>query len=118
MNPITINYQNVTLTSSSAQISVSQGSFGLETSGGLSISGTAGFDALYVTSSVVNFASQSGAMFNAAVSVMVAANSGSDPVITATNFSGNVTVSWPTSNGPQIQMLSPGNPITLSGFVD
>ena len=40
----------------------------------------------------------------------------SDPVLEVTNVAGEVTVSWPTVNGPQTQEPTSGNQLTLTGY--
>jgi hypothetical protein len=117
MSTITINYQNATLTTTTSQILIGNGSFALDATGALSMSGTISFGALYVTSGAINFNVESGTSFTAAVVVPVDAPSGA-PTIQVTNFAGTVTVTWPTSSGMQIQQVVSGDPITLNGFAN
>lgn len=116
MSSVTINYQNATLTATTSSIMVSNGTIGLSVSDALSLSGTISFSSLYITSGAVSFNVESGAIFNAAVNIPVSAG-GSDPLLEVTNFAGSVFVTWPTSGGLQTQTLSPGDPLTLSGYV-
>jgi hypothetical protein len=114
---IELNYQNATLSANTAVISVGHGgSFTLARNEFLSINGTFTFATLNISSGAISFYNTaSGTSVNGTVSIPVTATQ--DPTITASNFSGTVTLSWPSSEGPQYQQLSPGDPITLTGFV-
>jgi hypothetical protein len=115
MSTITIDLQNVTLTSSSLQITVQNGNFELNPTQGLSISGAVSFSSLYITSGAINFNVQQGSTFAANVGVPAEATGGT-PAIRVSDFSGSATVMWMTQNGPQIQTLMSGDPVTLDGF--
>lgn len=115
MSTITINYQNATLTTTTSQVSIQNGSFALDTVSALAMSGTISFSSLYITSSAINFNVESGTSFTASLSVPVSAPGGA-PVLEVTNFAGTVTVTWPTSSGLQTQTVMSGDAITLNGF--
>lgn len=116
MSMITINFQNATLTTTTSQIIVTGGSFALDTISALSMSGTLSFNALYVTSGAINFNVGSGTSFVASIVVPLSAT-GTTPVIEITNFVGTVTITWPTATGLQTQVVMPGDPIPLNGYV-
>lgn len=99
-NTVTINFNNATLTSTSSQITVTGGSFCLSANDPLSMAGTVSFSSLYVTSGAVDFNVQPGTKFTAQI-VLPVATSGGTPLITVSNFSGTVTVTWPTPTGLQ-----------------
>lgn len=117
MSTITINFQNTNLTTTTSQISIQNGAFALDTVSGLSMTGTISFSTLYVTSGAINFNVETGTTFNATVVAPVSPAQGAAPVLEITNFSGTVTVMWPTASGPQTQTVMSGDPITLNGFV-
>lgn len=117
MSTITIEFQNATLTTSSSQILISNGNFALDSVSALSLSGTISFSALYMTSGAINFNVESGTTFTASVVAPVSAPGGA-PAIEVTNFAGVVTVTWPTSEGLQSQMVMSGDPLTLNGFAN
>lgn len=117
LSTITINFQNVVLTTGTLQILISNGSFALDPVSALSMSGTTAFSSMYVTAGAINSNVQSGTAFNATVTVAVSAT-GSAPVLEVGNFSGTVTVTWPTSSGLSTKPVTPRTPITLDGFVD
>lgn len=114
-SPITINYQNATLTTTTSQVLVGAGTFALDTSSALSMSGTISFSSLYITSGAINFNVESGTQFTASIVAPVTAPGGA-PTLEITNFAGTVTVTWPTSTGLQTQTVMSGDPITLNGF--
>jgi hypothetical protein len=117
MSTITIDFQNATLTTTTSQVFISNGNFALDSTSALSMSGTISFSALYLTSGAINFNVESGMSFNASVTAPVNAPGGA-PAITITNFSGIVTVTWPTSMGLQTQIVMSGDPVTLNGFAN
>lgn len=112
---ITVNFQNAELTTTSSQIIIDGGgAFCLGRTSALSMAGTISFDALYVTSGAMNFNVQSGTTFNA--SVVIPVESQGSATLAVTNFSGTVTVTWPTDTGLETQTMMSGDPITLSGL--
>ncbi len=116
-SPITINYSNATFTASSAAISVSGGTFQLTNINSLSLRGSFTFNALDLSSGMLSFSVATGTSVNGTVTIPVsAANPGSQPTITASNFTGMAMISWPSTTGPQFQPLSSGDPITLTNF--
>ncbi|PTS76782.1 hypothetical protein DBR17_14215 [Sphingomonas sp. HMWF008] len=118
MSTITINFQNATLTSTSSSITVSDGSFALDTTSALSMSGTISFSSLYVTSGAINFNVESGTTFNAQITAPLSAPGApsAPPSIEITNFAGTVTVTWPTATGLQTQQIMSSDALTLSGY--
>jgi hypothetical protein len=114
---ITISFENATLTSTTSQILITNGVFMLDSSSALSMSGTISFSSLYVTTGAINFNVQSGTTFTASVVAPVNASNGA-PTIEVTNFSGTVTVTWPTQTGLHTQMVISGDPMTLNGFTN
>ena len=115
---ITINFSDVTLSSTTSSIQLTGVSYELNVAEGLSIAGTVTFSSMYVTTGAISFNVTSGTSFNAAVQAKVTSNTpGDPPMIEVTNFAGTVTVTWPTATGPQTQTLESGNPMTLSGYV-
>jgi hypothetical protein len=115
MSTITINFENTTLTTSTSQVLVTGGTFALDTTSALSMSGTISFAALYITSAAINFNVSSGTSFSGQLVAPLKA-SGSAPSIEITNFAGTVTVTWPTAQGLQTQTVMSGDPITLNGY--
>jgi hypothetical protein len=114
---IEIEFQSATFTADNAAITVGNGSFELSDSQMLSMYGAFPFDTLNLgTGSIGFYNSSAGASVSGVISIPVAAGNSGDPTITVTAFSGAVTLSWPSNTGPQYQALSPGDPITLTGF--
>ncbi len=67
MSTITINFQNATLTTTTSQILITNGTFALDTTSSLSMAGTISFTSLYITAGAINFNVESGTSFTAAV---------------------------------------------------
>ncbi|MDF2385709.1 hypothetical protein JMG10_29860 [Nostoc ellipsosporum NOK] len=116
MSTITINFQNATLTTTTSQILITNGTFALDTTSSLSMAGTISFTSLYITSGAINFNVESGTSFTAAVVTPVHQTGSNSPTLEVTNFAGTVTVTWPTPNGLQTQTVMSGDPITLNNF--
>lgn len=117
ISTIEIMFQNATLTTTTSQILVTDGSFSLDTVSALSMSGTINFSSLYVTTGAISFNVESGTSFNAQITVPLSSSNGA-PTIEVTNFAGTVLLTWPTATGLQTQSIMSGDPLTLSGFVD
>ena len=117
---ITIQYQNATLAADVANIIVGSGGvFQLTSNQSLSLNGTFSFSGFSVTTTAISIDNTStGVSINGSVSVQINAAHG-DPSITANNFSGTATVTWPSSTpGGGYQQLTPGDPLTLTGFIN
>lgn len=118
MASITINFTNATLSSTNTSLQLTDGTYGLDVADALSVSGTVTFTSMYVTTGAISFNVASGTSFNAQVEAMVAStNAGTPPSIEVTNFTGTVTVSWPTAQGIKTEQLTSSNSLTLSGYV-
>ncbi|MCX6936889.1 MAG: hypothetical protein NTU80_03175 [Verrucomicrobia bacterium] len=118
MSQITIKFSNVTLSSNTSSIRLTGGAYALGVAEGLSVSGTLSFSSMYCTTDAISFNVTSGTAFNAAFQAKVTSNSeGTPPSVEVINFTGTVTVTWPTYTGPQTQALESGNLMTLSGYV-
>lgn len=114
---ITMQYQNATFTATNATTVVQNGSFELTQTDFLQMNGTITFNALNISSGTIGFYnSATGAAISGTIVVPVAKAGSVDPAITANNFQGTCTLSWPSTSGPQYQTLSPGDPITLTGY--
>jgi hypothetical protein len=111
---ISIEYLNANFTAQSAEISVSGGTFQLTNYNFLSLQGTFAFDALSISTGMINFSVSPGTSVSGTVNLPV---SGSQPTVVVTNFSGLAQLSWPTTTGPQTQPVAPGDPVTLVDFV-
>lgn len=114
---IEIQFQNATATANTVAISVMNGIFQLESNAYLTMNGTFSFDALMISTGSLSISNWStGDVLNGQIDIPVNSQSGM-PSITVSNFSGTVTINWPTTVGPQFQQLMPGDPITLTDFV-
>lgn len=117
---VTIQYTNSTLTANVATVIVGGGgAYTLTPNQSLTLNGTFTFSSLQVSTSTIAIDNTSqGVAINGSVAIQVSAASG-DPTITANNFSGSATVSWPSSTpGGGFEQLTPGVPISLTGFIN
>lgn len=120
LSTITIDFQDATLTSTTSSITITDGSFELDTVSALAMSGTIAFNSLSITSGAISFDVAAGTTFNAQVSAPISAPSGMPggaPRIEITNFAGTVTVSWPTAYGIETQQILSNDILSLSDFV-
>jgi hypothetical protein len=117
-SPITIQYQGAQFTADSATITIGNGgSFQLTNNEYLSFNGSFTFNALNISSGSIDiYNSTQGVSVSGEIVVPAVSGGGGDPTITANNFQGSATVSWPSNQGPQYQQLSSGDAITLTGF--
>ena len=114
---ITINYTSATLTAGAASIGVQNGHFVLAQNQALNLNGTFTFNQFKVTTSQIEFINNAtGVTINGEVQVQIDAGNG-DPTLTVSNFSGNATVTWPSS-GSGYGELMPSQPLVLSGFIN
>ena len=117
MGLVTITYTNATFTANVANIVVgSGGAFVLTQNQSLALNGSFTFSGFTVTTGAISFENTSqGVAVSGTVAVQINATQG-DPQITANNFSGSATVSWPSSGTGGFEALTPGVSITLTDF--
>jgi hypothetical protein len=114
---ITFDFENTVLTTTTSQILISgPASFCLAQTAALTFSGTISFTSLFMTRDALDFNVESGTTFNAAVVVPVESEGAGSPSVEVTNFTGTVTVTWPTDTGFQTQTVLAGDPLTLVGL--
>jgi hypothetical protein len=78
------------------------------------------FTNLSVWPDQVAFATSVGGVFDGTLSLALGLGA-EDPTVTLNNLVPSAkgeaaTITWPTASGPEIQILTPGNPLTLSGI--
>jgi len=75
-----------------------------------------------VLSGQVMIATATGAQFNGSVAIAISWVAKDQPTVTLNNLQNGVnnpaTVTWPTSGGQETQILSPGDPMVLTGIVN
>lgn len=118
---VTIDFAGGVASTSLVQLFLSQAQLSLSTNRGVSTT-VVDFPNLAVGAEQVAVATQSGGVFNGTIALQLAWTGDALPVVTLNNLvvgpHGNpATITWPTAQGPQTQILTPGNPLTLSGIV-
>lgn len=113
MSLVSIRFDNVTVTNTNIGIQVTNGQIGL---GGGPFSITSNdINTVTVASDMADFMVNTSTNFTAYVDLPI--TSAQEPVIQVDYFVGTVIIYWETSAGGVNQLLEPGNPMTLSGFV-
>jgi hypothetical protein len=112
MGLITIDFQNAA--APTVQIVIFNGSFALDPGWPLSVSGTTGFVSLSATAESVSFDVPSGSDFQGRLTVPISAPAGAPMLVV--NFSGTASVTWPSTSGTQLQVVTPGQALPLEDF--
>ncbi|HEX8380451.1 MAG TPA: hypothetical protein VF619_07880 [Allosphingosinicella sp.] len=116
MGSVIFNFSAATINASSCVIQVENGTYVLDENSGLVISGPTTFDSFQVTSNLIQLGSDQNTSFSAAVTVNISSDQTGAPSVKVNNFTGPVSVTWPTSSGLQTQPLGSGNWQQLDGF--
>jgi hypothetical protein len=104
-------------TTSTVEFIVSGGAaWSLSSVNALSINGTLPITDLYATRTALNLGLPPNSALNFTISIPIEPQENEAPMVEVTNFSGTVTVTWPTDTGLQFQTLEPGDPIALYGL--
>ena len=118
---VTVTFTGATATTNSVKIALVENSahYVLAASQGVSVNGTFTFTSLSITQNAVQFGVTPSATFNGTIVLDVAPNQpGGLPSILVSNLNvDTATVTYPTNEGPETQVLTPGQELTLSGFV-
>ena len=119
---ITINFADGAATSSNVFVLLADCTVAPGPSAGVVVAMASALTNVSVTNAQVAIATANGARFNGSVAIAVGWASGQEPGVTLNNLQngseGQATVTWPTATGPQTQILTPGDPMVLSGIVD
>lgn len=118
---VVVTLTGATATTNSVKIALVENSahYGLAAAQGVQINGTFAFNTLSITQNAVQFGVSPGASFTGAVTLNVIPNapSGAPSILVSNLDVDSATVTYPTNDGPETQMLTPGQELTLSGFV-
>jgi hypothetical protein len=121
VNPlVTIDFAGGVAATSLVQIILGQAVIAPSVNQGVT-TGIGSFTNLSVWADQVAFATPVGGVFDGTLSLALGLES-EDPTVTLNNLVPSAkgepaTITWPTASGPQVQILMPGNPMTLSGIV-
>lgn len=115
---ITVNFAGGAATTSEIELTVTGASIAVTQTGGLSLNGMS-VPAIAIEPGAVTFACMPGASFPGRLALPLAL-SGPAPAITLNNLAqahNPATVSWPTAYSLQTQILTPGDPLVLTGII-
>ncbi|MDF2385708.1 hypothetical protein JMG10_29855 [Nostoc ellipsosporum NOK] len=117
---VTINFAGGVASTNLVQVILGQAVLALESVRG-ALADVMGFTNMTVHPAQVTFATPSGGAFVGTLALTLSWN-GEDPTVTLDNLvpsahGGPATITWPTANGPETQILTTGNALTLSGIV-
>lgn len=118
---VVVTFTGAVATTNSVKVGLVENSahYTLASSQGVAVNGTFTFNTLSITQNAVLFGVAAGATFTGTVTLDVTPNQpNGTPVILVSNLTvDSATVTYPTNDGPETQVLTPGQELTLSGFV-
>ncbi|MGK6355771.1 hypothetical protein ACMGDH_11180 [Sphingomonas sp. DT-207] len=118
---ITINFADGTATSTGVEVVLANCEVAPGPDYGVSVAMASALTNITVLSTQVIVSTATGAMFNGSLAIQISWGSG-QPTVTLNNLrngaSSPALVTWPTAQGPQTQILSPGDAMPLSGIVN
>jgi len=118
---VVVTFTGATATTNSVKIGLVENSahYTLASSQGVSVNGTFTFNTLSITQNAVVFGVSPGAAFTGTLTLDVVPNAANvPPSLLVSNLNvDSATVTYPTNDGPETQVLTPGQELTLSGFV-
>ncbi len=118
---VVVTFTGAVATTNSVKIGLVDNSahYTLAASQGVAVNGAFTFSSLSITQNAVLFGVGAGATFTGTVTLDVTPNQpNGTPVLLVSNLTvDSASVTYPTNDGPETQVLSPGQELTLSGFV-
>lgn len=118
---VVVTFTGAVATTTSVKVGLVDNSahYTLAASQGVAVSGTFTFNSLSITQNAVQFGVGAGATFTGTITLDVTPNQpNGTPVILVSNLTvDSATVTYPTNDGPETQVLTPGQELTLAGFV-
>lgn len=118
---ITINLAGGTATSNNVFVELANSAVAPGSSDGVVVAMASALTNVSVFSAEITVATASGAQFSGSIAIPISWTSSETPTVTLNNLlnptGSPATVTWPTENGPEVQILSPGDPLVLSGIV-
>jgi hypothetical protein len=119
---ITVNFAGGTATNPGVDVVLGSCAVAPSMQNGVSVAMASALTNISVTSGQVAIATAVGAQFNGSARLTISWTQGAQPTVTLNNLKNDsgspALVTWPTSSGPQTQILSPGDPMALAGIVN
>lgn len=117
LSTVTFNVQ-ANATTDMVDFLVSGGAtWSLDTVRALTLTGTIPIISIYATRSALSLGFPPGSTLEFTATFPIMASGSETPVVEVTNFSGTITVAWPTLTGPEFQTVLPGDPLPLNGLI-
>jgi hypothetical protein len=116
---ITINFANATATGNNVSLALNGCSVSPGANAGVSVAMASALTNINILAGQVEIATAFNAQFNGSMSIAIGWQDGQQPEVTLNNLENSkspATVTWPTESGPETQILSPGDPMILTGI--
>ena len=114
-SPVTITFNNCTVTSAVSIVNVGNGSIAMGGDYHINLAGAFGFNMLDIQSTQIEFANDSGtAAVTGTLTIPISPDSGYTATITVSDFIGEASVAW--NGNPGYATLSAGIPLSLNGL--
>lgn len=118
---ITINFAGGTAASNNVFVILTDCTVAPSAQNGVVVAMASGLTNISILSGQVSIATATGGKFDGSVAIEIDWSTGSQPMVTLNNLqngtSNPATVTWPTAGGPETQILTPGDPMPLTGIV-
>lgn len=118
---ITINFAGGSATSPGVEVMLTDCQVAPGVNSGVVVAMASALTNITVVGAQIVISTAVGGQLNGSVAIQISWSSGQTPSVTLNNLRNNAgspaMVTWPTKGGPQTQILSPGDPISLSGIV-
>lgn len=118
---VMVNFAGGSATSPDVELVLTDCELTLGANAGVTVAMASALTNITITGTQIAISTAVGGQFNGSVAIQVSWGSGRTPSLTLNNLHGAgspATVTWPTSIGPQTQILGPGFPMSLVGIVD
>lgn len=119
---ITINFAGGTAASNNVFVILTNCAVAPGAQSGVVVAMASGLTNISIFAGQVGIATATGGKFDGSVAIEISWSAGSQPIVTLNNLQNSTTnpatVTWPTAGGPETQILSPGDPMVLTGIVD
>jgi hypothetical protein len=119
---ISINFAGATAKSNSVGVVLAGCTVSPSADGGVTVAMASALTNITIVSNLVTIATALNAQFSGSLAMAIGWTSEQQPSVTLNNLQNPTdspaTVTWPTASAPQIQILTPGNPMPLTGIVN
>ncbi|MGK6319616.1 hypothetical protein [Sphingomonas sp. DT-204] len=118
---ITINFAGGSATSPGVEVVLTDCQVAPGANSGVTVAMASALTNITVVAAQIVISTAVGGQFNGSIAIPISWDSGQTPSVTLNNLHNSAgspaMVTWPTKAGPETQILSPGDPMSLSGIV-